>query len=123
MENKEIVGYGGWAVALIGGIVTIIRVFIDYRKKKLDVHTTLALDKNKNNQTERQELLEQNQILQREIKEVRNELDELKSILVEAKSALNVLYPFLKKLSVNDPELKEAMEIAFKPLHEKQNIS
>jgi len=121
MENNEIVGYGGWAVALIGGIVTVIKVFIDYRKKKLDVDTTLALDKNKNNQTERQELLEQNQILQREIKEVRNELDELRSILVEAKAALNVLYPFLTKLSVNDPELKEAMEIAFKPLHEKQN--
>ena len=121
MENNEIVGYGGWAVALIGGIVTVIKVFIDYRKKKLDVDTTLALDKNKNNQTERQELLEQNQILQREIKEVRNELDEFRSILVETKAALNVLYPFLKKLSVNDPELKEAMEIAFKPLHEKQN--
>lgn len=113
MTPEQIQQWGGWfstGCLLIGAG---IKAYFDYKKKQNETSGTIAVARAKQEQLDRDEIIHQYNELQAELKEALNKIDSLTDQMTKISAQMSLIYPIIKKAVNDNPEIREAIDIAF----------
>lgn len=113
MTPEQIQQWGGWFSAGCILIGAGIKAYFDYKKKQNETSGTIAVARAKQEQLDRDEIIHQYNELQAELKEALSKIDSLTDQMTKISAQMSLIYPIIKKAVNDNPEIREAVDIAF----------
>ncbi len=113
MSPEQIQQWGGWFSAGCLLIGAGIKAYFDFKKKQSETDSSIAIARENKEKLDREEILEQYHDVKNELSEALIKIDMLTEKITKISAQMSLIYPIIKKAVNDNPEVKEAVEIAF----------